>query len=508
MLSREAIGSLARILIVEDERIIAGDLAHSLADLGYQIVGNVTTAEDAISYARERAPDLVLMDIRLAGAVDGVQAAVKIQDERDVPIIYLTAHADDKTLRRAQATGPFAYLVKPFKLSELLCAIELALRRHRMYDRMREREQWLTTTLHAIGDGLIATDAAENVRLLNPVAEMMTGWKREDALGRSLAEILNLVREDTHAPVESPLHRALQDKCVATLQDDALLVTRSGIEVPIDDIAAPILGNHGEILGGVTLFRDTSARRRSANDTRRSHAKRERDATERAERLEAANQDLVAFNYSVAHDLRTPLMGIDGVSQALIEDHSSALGVEGVASLQHVRDATQRMAQVIEDLLRLSSALKGECARRHVDLSQLVHLVASNMKALHPGRSVELIVEDDIQVEGDGQLLLIALENLMSNAWKFTATVPRARVEVGTFLKDGVQICFLRDNGVGFDMRLAHKLFDAFERLHSETDFKGTGVGLSIVQRIIQRHGGRIWAESTVGHGATFYFNV
>lgn len=187
--------SLGRILVVEDEALVAQDLIATLTDIGYSVVGEAASAEEAVQKAAELVPDVVLMDIRLSGNTDGVQATAAIRRKRDIPVIYLTAHSDEETLRRAKTTAPCGYLVKPFRTPDLRCAIEIALHKHEIEVRLREREKWLATTLRSIGDGVVATNSQGRVVFLNPVAEALTGWNRDDALGRGLDDIVKLVAE-------------------------------------------------------------------------------------------------------------------------------------------------------------------------------------------------------------------------------------------------------------------------------------------------------------------------
>jgi two-component system, sensor histidine kinase and response regulator len=223
--------------------------------------------------------------------------------------------------------------------------------------------------------------------------------------------------------------------------------------------------------------------------------------------LEAANRELEAFTYSVSHDLRAPVRSIDGFSQILLEDYASQLDDKGQEHLARIRRSAQRMGELIEDLLRLSRLARGEIQRTDVDLSRMARSIADELRASTPARSVNFVISDDIVAHGDANLLRIVLDNLLGNAWKFTVHVS-ARIEVGSTRGGEAQVYFVRDNGAGFDMKHASKLFGPFQRLHREDDFPGTGIGLATVQRIIHRHGGRVWADGAVGRGATIYFTL
>ena len=232
------------------------------------------------------------------------------------------------------------------------------------------------------------------------------------------------------------------------------------------------------------------------------------ETQQRTAELAATNQELEAFSYSVSHDLRAPLRGIDGFSQALMNEYSDVLDEQAQHYLQRVRTGSERMGQLIDDLLSLSQVTRGEMRREVVDLSDLARTIVTGLQESDPQRQVEFVIQDSVVVNGDTRLMRVALENLLGNAWKYTGKNQEARIEFGLTEDDGKRTCFVRDDGSGFDMAYADRLFGAFQRLHDQSEFEGSGIGLATVQRIINRHGGRIWAESAVDEGATFYFTL
>jgi signal transduction histidine kinase len=260
----------------------------------------------------------------------------------------------------------------------------------------------------------------------------------------------------------------------------------------------------GRVVRMVGVTRNITAQKRAETRIKELHEKLQQRSTQ----TEAANKELEAFSYSVSHDLRAPLRSIDGFSQALLEDCSEQLEEAGQGYLQRIRAASQRMGQLIDDLLALSRLTRSELHRETVDLSALARRVTDELRQREPERQVEVVVDDGLVTEGDSRLLQVALENLLGNAWKYSGKQERARIEFGATGDGGTPAYFVRDNGVGFDMAYADKLFGAFQRLHGMSEFPGTGIGLATVQRIVHRHGGHAWAESAVDHGATFYFTL
>ena len=229
---------------------------------------------------------------------------------------------------------------------------------------------------------------------------------------------------------------------------------------------------------------------------------------ERTVELKSANKELEAFSYSVSHDLRAPARALSGLSQMLLEEHARSLPEPVPDYLRRIHDSAKRMGQLIENLLSLSRVNRHELCRATVNLTRVAQQILDELRQTSPDRQVECQVAADLLVQGDPNLLRIALDNLLRNAWKFTQNRPVAQIQVGVTERDGEPVYFVRDNGAGFDMTHADKLFNPFQRLHSATEFEGTGIGLAIVHRIIRRHGGCIWAEGKVNAGATFQFTL
>jgi PAS domain S-box-containing protein len=258
----------------------------------------------------------------------------------------------------------------------------------------------------------------------------------------------------------------------------------------------------------VTLLQDLANRAGLAIENARLYSQLEQRVNARTAELRAANEELEAFSYSAAHDLRAPLRAISGYSQMLAEDHADRLGVAGAEYLASIRSAAQRMAQIIDDLLELSRIGRTQLRRERVAISELANMVVDRLRNADPQRIVDVTVEDGLVAQADRSLLEIALTNLLSNAWKFTGKCEHAHIELTTHASERPTTYVVRDNGAGFDAAYADKLFGMFQRLHATSDFEGTGLGLATVQRVIQHHGGRVWAEGQVGAGAAFFFTL
>jgi signal transduction histidine kinase len=365
----------------------------------------------------------------------------------------------------------------------------------------------------------IATDAKGVIQIFNVGAERMLGYTAAEVMNKiTPADISDPEEVIARAKVLSlelgtsitPGFEALAFKASRGIEDiyELTYIRKDGSRFPAVVSVTALRDIHDAIIGYLLIGTDNAERKRAAEVIRQLNTDLERRVVERTAQLQTANKELEAFCYSVSHDLRTPLRSLDGFSQALLEDYADQLDAQGKNYLGRIRAGSQRMGQLIDDLLNLSRVSRGEMGRELVDLSKMAHEVAEELRAAAPQRDAEVVVADGLIAETDPRLMRIVLTNLLGNAWKFTTKQPHARIEFGCSGENGDKEYFMRDNGAGFDPAYAGKLFGAFQRLHLVSDFPGTGIGLATVQRIIQRQGGRVWAEGEVGHGATFHFTL
>jgi signal transduction histidine kinase len=355
----------------------------------------------------------------------------------------------------------------------------------------------------------IATDAYGVIQIFNVGAERMLGYAAADVINKITPAEMHDPQEliakaaalslEFHTPIK-PGFEALVFKASRGIEDiyELTKIRKDGSRFPAL-VSVTALRDAGNVIIGYLLI--------GTNNTTRSLAEFAR--IERSNQdLSALNEELRAFSYSVSHDLRGPLRAMDGFSLVLLEDYGDKLDEEGKDALRRIRSASQRMGALIDDMLRLSQVTRAELSVTSVDLSGMAHEIADGVDREHAGQSVEWAIEAGMSIRADPALMRIAMQNLLQNAWKFAGKTERPAIRVGTLKRDAKTVYFVADNGVGFDMLHASNLFGAFQRLHHIDDFPGTGIGLAIVQRIIRRHDGQIWAEAKEGEGATFFFSV
>lgn len=474
----------AKILIVEDEGIEALDIQQRLVALGYPMPDIAQSGEEGVRRAVDTHPDLVLMDIMLPGKMDGIVAAERIRSRLNIPIIYLTAYADENTLQRAKVTEPYGYIIKPFQEKELHIAVDIALYKHQMERRLRESEERYSTTLRSIGDAVIATDRSGLVTFMNPVAEDLTGWTLHEASNKKLTEVFKVINRDTRQPVEDPGAKVLRQGSAVGLANHTLLVRKDGTETPIDDIAAPIKDEGENLTGVVLVFRDITER----------------------ERVGRLKDDFIGM---VSHELKTPLTVIIGVlnlvaQEGLTRDQSVDLLREAISS-------ADGMAATVENLLELtrSQANRLHLNTRPADVSGIAREVAEKLRAksaLHH-LSVDavscppVVTADPVRVER-------ILYNLVENAIKYSPD--GGEISIRCRQADEALVVSVCDEGPGIPLDQQAKLFQAFERLDTPLArmTPGIGLGLKVCRTLVEAHDGRIWVESKPGKGACFLFTL
>lgn len=513
----------SKILIVEDEGIEALDIQSRLINLGYPAPEIAYSGEEAILKAKEICPDLVLMDIMLNGEIDGIAAAEQIHDRLDVPVVYLTAYADDETLRRAKVTGPFGYIVKPFKERELRVTIDVALYKHTMERKLKESEKWLATTIKSIGDAIVATDKDGLIVFMNPIAENLMGWKMEEAVNTRLTKIFNIINRSTRQPVENPVDKVIQVGSIVGLANHTILITRDGNEIPIDDSAAPIKDDKGNITGVVLVFRDVTGRENALAEICKYRDALEARVLERtaeladankglleySRRLERLNEELREFAFVASHDLQEPLRKIQTFGHMITGKFKDQLPPEGQDSLARMTDAARRMSDLLRSLLNYSRIAAQSHPFEPVNLATAAKDAVSDLEFVvkKAGGSVEIGALPEINA--DPVQIRQLIQNLISNSMKYCKNDEKPVVKIYGHTTGTECRIIVEDNGIGFEEQYVDRIFKPFQRLHGRScNYEGTGIGLAICRKIVERHDGSITAKSSLGQGATFIIQL
>jgi PAS domain S-box-containing protein len=421
-------------------------------------------------------------------AMDGARAVYGLRaNGEEFPV--------EASISQTEAGGQKLYTVIMRDLTE----------RVRAEEKLRKSQEQLAGVIESAMDAIITVDSDHRIVLFNAAAEKMFQCTADNAIGLTLDRFMpDRFRTGHHEHIKKFDQTNVTKRSMGAL--GAIFGLRAdGEEFPIEASISQLESSEGQKLFTVIL-RDITERRQAEEQVRQLNEELEERVAERTAQLQAVNKELEAFSYSVSHDLRAPLRGIDGFSQALLEDYADQLDEVGKGYLREVRGASQEMAQLIDDVLQLARVTRIEMHHEVVNLTQLALDIVAALRRREPKRKVDVQVEDNLATKGDRRLLEILLSNLIGNAWKFTSKREDAEIAFGRENKEGRSVFFIRDNGAGFDMTYADKLFRAFQRLHTIAEFEGTGIGLATVQRIVLRHGGSVSAVGAVNEGATVFF--
>lgn len=497
---------MIQVLVVEDEYVIAANLQENLESLGYGVLDIASSGAEAVAKAMELHPELVLMDIRLQGEMDGIQAAEQIWNQLQIPVIYVTGHSDKSTLERAKVTFPFGYVIKPVKGKELYVAIETALNRY-------EREQLLSTVLRSIGDGMIVTNTQGLILFLNRSAEFLTGWQQEEAHDRELTEVFKVVYEDTGLPIGNVAVTAIQQDTILFLDGRLLLTTKERTTLPITNSVAPIRTQKGLITGAVLIFRDDSQRR--LQEEHNQTLKHTQVLQRQNEELQSLDQLKDDFLSTVSHELRTPLASIKVAIQMLeisldrqrlspSELETDPQSQQAEKYLRILHEQCDQELNLVNDLLQLQN-LQAEV--NPVDLIPIELLdwiphVAETFQTFAEQRQqrLQLLLPPTLPpLMSDLSILTRILKELLTNACKYTPTGEVITVSAQQ-VEERLQVV-VSNSGVEIPAEELLRIFDKFYRIPMSDRWKqgGTGLGLALVKKSVTYLGGSIWAESDTG---------
>lgn len=355
-----------------------------------------------------------------------------------------------------------------------------------------------------LSDTIFLTDTRGYITYLSPSSEQLFGFEPNEMLGKNFIKFIH--KPDVNKTVSSFQIAISRSKDNEENDCLTLRMVRKNEEIFFGELVSRNLHEEGKISGTLGIIRDITDRIKTEQEIKSLNTELELRVQNRTSELETANKEMEAFSYSVSHDLRSPLRTISGFSSILLEENSDQLNEEGKLNLQRIINATHYMGQLIDDLLNLSRLHKAGIHPVEINLSNLVRAEFDVLVKREPERIAEIDIQENVVINGDKNLIQNAIQNLVNNAWKFTSSQKKTKIQFGTIMKDRKQVCFIKDNGVGFNMDYYSKLFNPFQRLHGRNEFPGTGIGLASVKRIVIKHNGEIWAESQLGKGASFYF--
>jgi len=524
------LAQVATVLVIDDSPTFREELRALFEKSGYEVV-TAGTGEEGLRVAVDVRPTVIVVDGALPG-IDGPTVIRRVRADaalRTTPCVLLTASEEPSGELMALDAGADAYVRKEESTDIILARVSAVMRSARgrpdagMTSSLLGPKRILTvddslTHLHEVGD-----------QLRQEGYDVIPARSGEEAIELLAVQSVDCILLDLVMPGLSGQETCRRIKASAQWRDIPLIM-HTGLE----EQAAMIEGINAGADDYIAKSSDSQVlcarvraqlRRKQFEDEHRNfreqllqkeleiataNAARELAETRSAfvEELERKNGELEAFSYSVSHDLRTPLRSIGAYSRLLLEEHAGGLDAEAQDFLLQVCKSAQRMSEIIDDLLSLARVGQADLNRGWISLFSMAREVVEELRKKEPDRQVTLHIEEPLTVHADGRLMRVALENLLGNAWKFTAKVSGARIDVGSVPEDGGTAFFVRDNGAGFDMRHAKNLFRPFQRLHTESEFPGIGIGLATVKRIVDRHGGRIWAEGAVGQGSSFYFTI
>ncbi len=484
----------ATIMIIEDESIIAKDIENILRSYGYNVAGPYSRAEEAIKSVNEIKPDLILMDVVLRGEMDGVEAASIIKKQISVPIIYLTAYADDNTINRIKNTEPYGYFLKPFEEKELYTWIETTLHKFKAEQSLKKNALWIKSILKCYDQPIIATNENGEIQFINNMANTILGFDEENINGKKLNDVLNVYDEQNTVELYSLNDILLKQTTINKHNHSYIIdkdkrkrnITYSIYPIDIEDLSS----------GFIFTFNLNN------NNNENTEPDHNLDG-----KLAESKKELEQFAYITSHDLQEPLRMIASYVQLLQRRYRGKLDQDADEFISFAVEGVTRMKSLLNDLLAYSRINTKSSPIANVDINQVIIEIKTKIGKIFDSNTYDISHESLPQLNGSESQIKELFYNLLINAIKFNDKV-KAKIIIGYASEQDYHLFSIRDNGIGIEKEYANKIFEVFQRLHTHDEYPGTGIGLAICKKIIENHGGRIWIESEPGVGSTFKFTL
>jgi len=495
-----------KILIVEDEVITALDIKKSLEKLGFKVLSIEDTGKNAITKIEELKPDLVLMDIVLKGEMDGIETTEVINSRFDVPIIYLTAYSDERTFERAKLTEPYGFIVKPAGIYELKCNIENAFYKYKMEKKLEKQADLLNLT----HDAIIVHNMGDKIIFWNQGAEDRYGWRKEEVLGKV-----------THDLFKTEFPDSLRETCEKFLyngywEGELTHTKRNGEKIIVSSRWALQKDEKDNPIGFMEINTDITERKRAEESLREARDKLELKVQERTaklnilvEELKRSNEELKQFAYVTSHDLQEPLRTISSFTQLLKRRYENKLDKDADEFMDYIVEGANRMQIMIRALLDYSRVNTRNSEFKPSNFEEILDQTMNSLKTAID-ESHAIITRDSLPIlMVDDKQMIQLFQNLISNAIKFRSEDENLKIHVSCQNQENNNYVFsVSDNGIGIESQFKDRIFEVFQRLHTRDEYSGTGIGLAICKKIVERHGGQIWIESELSVGSTFYFTL
>lgn len=473
--------SSANIMIIEDETIIAKDIENILVNNGYNISGIYSRAEDAIESLNTSVPDLILMDVVLKGNLDGIEAAGVINKKVRVPIIFITAYADDITISRIKKTDPYGYFLKPFEEKELQTWIETTLHKFKA-EKLRDQTESISPILEVLKEGIIVFDSSSSIIIMNETAEKISGKKRTDAAGKNLDYIFD--RNSLGDKIEKLFRDGSPGKRAS---EKFTLYGKDNAETNVDCSLTYISNNSAAIIIEENVNYDI--------------------INELKKKLDDSYKEVEKFAYFASHDLQEPLRMVASYVQLLKKRYSDKIDKEADEFIDFAVSGTNRMKNLIDDLLLYSRINMKHFEPEEINCKELADEIVAKVSGVWKNSNPVIKYEKLPVISADSFQIYQLFYHLITNSIKFNIS-KQPRVEISAKKHDGDWIFTVSDNGIGIEKQYYEKIFEAFQRLHNHKDFPGTGIGLAVCKKIVEMHGGKIWVESKLEKGSVFHFTI